>query len=63
MTEWQPIETASKKKKDVLLFTKGEIIIGWYNTRTKKWCYQDLYLYVETPTHWMPLPPPPKLAD
>ena len=69
MTEWQPIETAPKDgtvflaywepprnfpykdKYHVCHYAHGVIWPGWINTP------DDL------PTHWMPLPPPPKKGD
>jgi hypothetical protein len=66
MGEWQPIATASKDGKDVLLYCADteEQFVGFYRPR------EALYQYAmahETrvlcrPTHWMPLPAAPALA-
>jgi hypothetical protein len=74
--KWLPIETAPKDGTDVLacrMFQGQCIIIGvarWdtcnpigYADRTDKeftWRAQGTYLLFPTPTHWMPLPPPPE---
>ena len=73
MNEWQPIETAPKDGTKVLLFVdtgyEARIHPGkWNDDRYAKRPrpYWD-YLYFQTmdsrdhqPTHWMPLPAPPK---
>ena len=60
MNEWQPIETAPKDIGDVLIFNEDGIDIGWWDDNQKEWCYRDLYLTIRSPSHWMPLPEPPK---
>lgn len=53
----QPIETAPKDGRDVLLYTKSGLICFGFFGRSGKWCMgQD----GEIPTHWMPLPEVPK---
>ena len=84
MNEWQPIETAPKDDRAVLLFDPDEggeyspneafdvgyyIFVGWFNSSyyalrsslgSSGW-YSCTYSAFETnPTHWMPLPEPPK---
>jgi len=72
VSDWQPIETAPKDKDvEVLLRWNDDVIrIG------KRWadlpgafkvmvdfgdCYAGVYSPKDyEPTHWMPLPPPPK---
>ena len=56
---WQPIETAPKDGRDLLIFGSGGIVIGWWDDSCRYWCHQDLYLSIDEPTHWMPLPLPP----
>ena len=65
--EWQPIDTAPKD---------GTRILGWCETsadicyRENKFGVGDVWMTdscadfggYETPTHWMPLPPPPDNA-
>ena len=60
-SEWQPIETALKYK-DVLLVTDcGTIVTG----RVRDNCFELVGTdwpigEKHKPTHWMPLPEPPK---
>ena len=59
---WQPIETAPDGVY-VLIFDNGDIHVAKYYSRIKDWgitgdfcgMYNDV-----NPTHWMPLPEPPK---
>ncbi len=57
--KWQPIETAPRDNRDVLIFNGDYVSIGWFNKGFKQWCYQDTYQQIIRPTHWMPLPKPP----
>ena len=74
MTEWQPIETAPKDGTEILLwgpYCERPSPAKWYDG---KWCaYWDGFRVIESegdfgtdyrefdvPTHWMPLPDPPK---
>jgi len=62
--EWQPIEKAPKDGTSILGFAGGMFaVVHWYGNGN----YWDLDVcgsYAEdgewTPTHWMPLPEPPK---
>ena len=65
MTEsaWQPIETAPKDGRDLLVFEgSGMCVANWddwkqRNGQTAGW--RDGQCYPVNPTHWMPLPQPP----
>jgi hypothetical protein len=68
MSEWQPIETASKNDGDVLLFRIDEwgdadMVVGWRG-HLGLWRYNNGAAGDEEitprPTHWMPLPEPPE---
>lgn len=75
MSEWKPIETAPKDGTRILVLTMyGDIeCADWYVFTTPRYegVKDDLYRRVEdktsegwncssSPTHWMPLPEPPK---
>ena len=74
MSEWKPIETAPKDGTDVILLWKGSVEFGWYNVqRNPKFGEWSFYFSgsaaysasnrdpnCPNPTHWMPLPDPPK---
>lgn len=57
---WQPIETAPRDGTQILAFwISGNIYgaVSWDNG-LRSWI--ELHEDVYDPTHWMPLPPPPK---
>lgn len=60
--EWQPIETAPRDGTEVLLFDNGIYGLGW-------WALGEWRDFGDAgcagseafaPTHWMPLPKPPR---
>lgn len=73
MSEWQPIETAPTDT-ELLLFAKVHMALDnytadflsvgmletWY---THEWVDHDGEPLSFIPTHWMPLPKPPKLEE
>lgn len=70
MSDWQPIETAPKEAYYLLLLANNRVEIGrWDDDRFAKkpkpfWAYSFLSSRRQQrenpPTHWMPLPTPPK---
>lgn len=64
--EWMPIETAPKDGTSILIFEPcsnrclyNRIYVVHYSD--KSWAESDGEMYsVFYPTHWMPLPNPPK---
>ena len=55
---WQPIETAPKDGTCVLVYSKGRVISAYF--LHDDWL-EVLHSYsFNDPTHWMPLPEPPK---
>lgn len=63
--EWQPIETAPKHGAFVLVWdAPGDdypcaLVAAYVDAPRSGWREQGGY-YFATPTHWMPLPEPPK---
>jgi hypothetical protein len=73
---WQPIETAPKDGTQVLLWVDGHVMLSrWYvhylngapnPHRAPEWEQGEMYggfggyMGPLRPTHWMPLPQPPK---
>lgn len=72
MSEWQPIKTAPKDGTEVLLLFADEPlwIVAFFGPDSQKksseicwrckWDHESLHQGYEEPTHWMPLPEPPK---
>jgi hypothetical protein len=59
MSEWQPIETAPKDETRVLLVASyGTMHTAFW--RDGLWRCGGMGQYFNNPTHWMPLPEPPK---
>jgi hypothetical protein len=71
--EWQPIDTArvmpfdgkglGKFSDDVLLWSDGMVHVGYYAYTPKgkaMWKRSVSPVTLVQPTHWMPLPEPPK---
>ena len=58
---WLPIESAPKDGSEILLVSrKGRIANGcWMTANDRRGTWMWPYVMVE-PTHWMPLPQPPK---
>jgi len=76
MTKWQPIETAPKDGTAILawpingngFYSKDEedrisYVVRWY-ARNAVWLEASGEEYMQCyPTHWMPLPAPPKMEN
>lgn len=70
MAEWQPIETAPRDGTRILFYTPGDEETGWLGIVTES--HYDKHGLVDLfvpqwqdglePTHWMPLPDPPRRA-
>lgn len=60
---WQPIETAPKND-DILVFVpqSKECFVAWWSKKERVWLWFDVgnQMHYCTPSHWMPLPKPPK---
>lgn len=69
MSDWISVrERLPKKEQNVLMyFDSGNMAVGWWQDEDEHitfWCaYTDDGFYTDCdciPTHWMPLPEPPK---
>lgn len=68
---WQPIETAPLTSQARLVWCaerKNTYVASWmaeYETREPGWHHFAVGMpkMDETPTHWMPLPDPPKASE
>lgn len=74
MSEWQPISTAPKDGRLVLLFAGNAMMCAAYDFGDDEWiyAYTDVHRegapglfycsYAINPSHWMPLPDPPTIT-
>jgi len=72
MGEWQTIENAPRDERWMLLWfpegfwaTGQQVAIGFWSTEDKDWfdneaASRPMTDFGSQPTHWMPLPEPPK---
>ena len=65
MSEWQPIETAPKEGREILGAFVGNgwiaySVVRWHKHRNGQTGNFKHMSGVWNPTHWMPLPEPPK---
>lgn len=61
MNNWIPVTERlpqSYNQCDVLCYYDGVVVVGYYTDEEVGW--HDLHSYKIYPTHWMPLPEPPK---
>jgi len=62
--QWRPIETAPKDGSEVLVIcSNNEQFVGYRYNDAPYFCYavnRDRGRFFCEPTHWMPLPSPPK---
>lgn len=60
---WQPISTAPKDGTEILIFAEDEETTG--NVLVSRWRNDTIpngWAGSERPSHWLPLPLPPKVA-
>lgn len=61
MNDWKTIDSAPKDGTHVLLYGRGYIITGHYDDSPQIGNYPNWrWGLTFNPTHWMPLPKPPK---
>lgn len=60
--KWQPIETAPKDGTNILVYSESiGRMIAWYKFNNYPFGdWVNLRFDIISPTHWMPLPEPPK---
>ena len=54
---WQDISTAPKDGSDILILSNGCCVCGYWNSR--EGAFVTFQYGIDSPTHWMPLPPNP----
>ena len=61
MSEWQPIETAPKDGRDILIFhpRMGEMFVAYWSDGSNRFMFSTMTALDGGETHWMPLPPAP----
>jgi len=57
---WQPIETAPKDGTEILGYAGGFLLLSW---RDDEWHEETFEESGWNPTHWMPMPAPPKETE
>ncbi len=57
---WQPIATAPTHTRVLVADSDGVVGVGYCLVQPAWYWDKDTSDYEVTPTHWMPLPPPPK---
>ena len=71
MTKWQEISTAPKDGTHILLALRKKVhtginwsgkrvVSGYFHTQGHDWVLEGNWASKIKPTHWMPLPEPPK---
>lgn len=64
LMRWRPIDTAPKDGTDILIFAWGnsQIVVSYDESNAMHpWRTLDgIGYHKDSPTHWMPLPEPPK---
>lgn len=59
--EWQPIESAPKDASRILVNELGDVVIAyWWAGKWRGPCDSYGNEEIMLPSHWMPLPEPPK---
>src|SRR5687767_272462 len=68
--KWQPIETAPKDGKEILIgwfgYFEPSMHVAFWHGRLSCWCQTHQAFTTDKnwqPTHWMPLPEPPIAKD
>lgn len=62
MSEWQPIESAPKDGKPIIVLDDGDVRVAAWSGMLGKFSGTggNIFNYCENATHWMPLPTPPE---
>lgn len=59
MADWQTIDTAPKDGTEVLLWLGDDVALGYWREDAQAFDSEVGWIR-PMPTHWMPLPDPPK---
>lgn len=60
MSDWTPVSEPPKASGFYLLASGSKVSVGRYMTKKAEWKLPPGWSGMYTPSHWMPLPPPPK---
>jgi hypothetical protein len=59
--KWQTVDSAPIRKNVIVGDPKRQAVGAGYRDRSGQWYAYSANTPMETPTHWMPFPDPPKL--
>lgn len=60
MSKWQPIETAPRDGRRVLVCSEGRhMFVAFWDSKYWGWRVSRDSVVAADPTHWQPLPDPP----
>jgi hypothetical protein len=66
--QWQPIETAPRNGRKIIVSDGFNVTMAWYvddeyaeaDEGEPGWYEDEFDVMLRQPTHWMPLPEPPR---
>jgi len=62
--EWKPIASAPRDGTEILVgLHDGSVAVVWWGRYGREIGWTDGDYLMTWPSHWMPLPPPPKATE